>query len=86
MAKKKHQAVTDYGMVRVAAVVPQVNVADVDGNVAHLIESLNQAVKAGAAIVVTPELCVTGYTCADLFGNELLLDAAELALLTLRDI
>ena len=38
MAKKKQQAVTDYGMVRVAAVVPQVNVADVEGNVAHIIE------------------------------------------------
>ena len=78
-------AVTDYGMVRVAAVVPQVNVADVEGNVAHLIESVNQAVGMGASIVATPELCVTGYTCGDLFGNDLLLDAAEQALVDLNE-
>ena len=78
-------AVTDYGLVRVAAVVPQVNVADVEGNVAHLIESVNQAVGMGASIVATPELCVTGYTCGDLFGNDLLLDAAEQALVDLNE-
>ena len=85
MAKTRKKAVTDYGMVRVAAVVPQVNVADVEGNVSHIIESVDKAVKAGAHIVALPELCVTGYTCADLFGNELLLDAAEQALVTLCD-
>ena len=83
MATKKNQAVTDYGLVRVAAVVPQVNVADVDGNLAHMIESIDKAVKAQAHVVALPELCVTGYTCADLFGNELLLDAAEQALVAL---
>ena len=85
MAKTIKKAVTDYGLVRVAAAVPQVNVADVDGNVAHIIESVDAALKANAHIVVLPELCVTGYTCADLFGNELLLDAAEQALVTLCD-
>ena len=85
MAKSNNMAVTDYGMVRVAAVVPQVNVADVEGNVAHLIESVDQAVGIGASIVATPELCVTGYTCGDLFGNDLLLDAAEQALVDLNE-
>lgn len=85
MAKSNNMAVTDYGMVRVAAVVPQVNVADVEGNVAHLIESVDQAVSMGASIVATPELCVTGYTCGDLFGNDLLLDAAEQALVDLNE-
>ena len=85
MAKSNNMAVTDYGMVRVAAVVPQVNVADVEGNVAHLIESVNQAVGMGASIIATPELCVTGYTCGDLFGNDLLLDAAEQALVDLNE-
>jgi NAD+ synthase (glutamine-hydrolysing) len=83
MAKKKNQVAADYGIVRVAAVVPQVNVADVDGNVKHIIENIDKAVAAGVHVVVLPELCVTGYTCADLFGNELLLDAAEDALLKL---
>lgn len=85
MAKSNNMAVTDYGMVRVAAVVPQVNVADVEGNVAHLIESVDQAIGLGASIVATPELCVTGYTCGDLFGNDLLLDAAEQALVDLNE-
>ncbi len=85
MATKKNQVVTDYGMVRVAAVVPRVNVADVDGNLEHIMESLDKAVEARAHVVVMPELCVTGYTCADLFDNELLLDAAERALVTLCD-
>ena len=85
MAKSNNMAVTDYGMMRVAAVVPQVNVADVEGNVAHLIESVDQAVGMGASIVATPELCVTGYTCGDLFGNDLLLDAAEQALVDLNE-
>ena len=83
MAKKNDKTVTDYGFVRVAAVVPQVNVADVEGNVTHMVESLDDAVAAGAHIVVFPELCLTGYTCGDLFGNELLLDAAEQALVLL---
>lgn len=85
MAKSNNMAVTDYGIVRVAAVVPQVNVADVEGNVAHLIESVDQAIGMGASIVATPELCVTGYTCGDLFGNDLLLDAAEQALVDLNE-
>ena len=85
MAKKKNLSVPDYGLVRVAAIVPRVNVADVESNVAGIIEGVDRAVKAGARIVVLPELCVTGYTCADLFGNELLLDAAEQALVMLCD-
>ena len=85
MKKTNKRAVTDYGLVRVAAVVPQVNVADVEGNTAHIIEAIDQAVKQGAHVVVLPELCVTGYTCGDLFANNLLLAAAEQAVDTLRD-
>ncbi|MBR5726741.1 MAG: NAD(+) synthase [Muribaculaceae bacterium] len=85
MKKTNKRTVTDYGLVRVAAVVPQVNVADVEGNTAHIIDAVDDAVKAGAHVVVLPELCVTAYTCGDLFGNDLLLDAAEQALVTLCD-
>ena len=84
MKKTNKRAVTDYGLVRVAAVVPQVNVADVEGNTAHIIEAIDQAIKQGAHVVVLPELCVTGYTCGDLFANNLLLAAAEQAVDTLR--
>lgn len=85
MAKDSNKTVNDYGFVRVAAVVPRVNVADVDNNLANIIEGVDKAVKTGAHIVAMPELCVTGYTCADLFGNELLLDAAEQAVVALCD-
>ena len=85
MNKTNKKVMTDYGLVRVAAVVPQVNVADVEGNTAHIIDAVDGAVNAGAHLVVLPELCVTGYTCGDLFGNDLLLDAAEQALVKLCD-
>ena len=80
MARKNDKSVTDYGLVRVAAIVPSVNVADVDANVARIMEQVDKAIEAGASIIVLPELCVTGYTCGDLLGNDLLLDAAEQAL------
>ena len=44
MAKDKNKVVADYGLVRVAAVVPEVNVADVEGNLTHLIEGIDKAV------------------------------------------
>lgn len=68
---------TDYGYIRVASAVPSVNVADVDFNVKSILSSIEQAKLCDAQMLVLPELCVTAYTCADLFGNEQLLDAAE---------
>jgi len=83
----KQQAVVmsenDYGYIRVAAAVPRVNVADVATNVAGIVEGIEQAQAKQAQLVVFPEMCITGYTCADLFGNELLLDEAEHALVTI---
>jgi len=70
----------DYGFVRIASVVPSLNVADVAGNVRSIIESYKLARDSKAQVVVFPELSVTGYTCADLFGNESLLNEAEQAL------
>lgn len=75
---------TDYGYVRVATAVPSVNVADVDFNVESILSCIRRAIDCGAQMVVLPELCVTAYTCADLFGNEQLLDAAEEALRTIQ--
>ena len=68
---------TDYGYIRVASAVPSVNVADVGFNVKSILSSIEQAKQCDAQMLVLPELCVTAYTCADLFGNEQLLDAAE---------
>lgn len=65
------------GFLRVAAVAPEHRVADVDFNVECIIESMRNLENEGVDIAVFPELCVTGYTCADLFHNATLLHAAE---------
>ena len=71
------------GMLRVAAVTPELKVADVAGNLAAIEAAAAQAAAAGCRLAVFPELAVTGYTCGDLFGQRLLLDAAEVAVLQL---
>lgn len=69
---------TDYGMVRVAAVVPKLRVADCQWNADETIRELRHAVlDQHAKVVVTPELGITAYTCGDLFGHTTLLDAAQ---------
>ena len=66
--------------VRVAAAVPCVRPADVKGNLESIKRVYDEAVKGGAQAIVFPELCLTGYTCADLFYQPSLLAAAEQAL------
>lgn len=66
------------GFVKVAAVTPEVRVADVAFNVdACVAEASRACTEDGAAVVVLPELAITGYTCEDLFWQDALLDAAE---------
>ena len=67
----------DYGMIRVAAAVPSVKVADVKYNVEQIRRQVQEAEEEGVQIVVFPELCLTGYTCQDLFAQRLLLEEAE---------
>ena len=69
----------DYGYIRVAAASPRVFLADTVRNTAEIIRLAEEAAKNEASVVVFPELCVTGYTCADLFGQRQLLEAAEKA-------
>lgn len=64
------------GFVKVAAVTPQIKVADPAFNAEQAIAAARGAAKAGAKLVVLPELCLTGYTCGDLFYQEALLSAA----------
>ena len=68
------------GFVKVAAATPNVRVADVDYNKQEICKTIDEAVSNGAKIVVLPELCVTGYTCGDLFTQDILLKKAEEAL------
>jgi NAD+ synthase (glutamine-hydrolysing) len=75
---------TDYGFMRVASVVPNVNVADVKYNVESIITNIGKAREAGAQLVAFPEMSITAYTCADLFVNELLLEDAEKAIETVK--
>lgn len=80
MLQSKPTYNTDYGYARVAAAVPTLNVADVESNLQSIKASINEAIEHKAQLVVYPEMAITGYTCADLFGNETLLNEAEKAL------
>jgi len=66
--------------LRVAAITPELRVADVRYNTQAIIEALRQAAAQGCQVVLFPELCITGYTCADLFYQQLLLQRASEAL------
>jgi NAD+ synthase (glutamine-hydrolysing) len=74
-----------YGFIRVASAVPTVQVADCRRNVIEIESLIAQAEGQGVKIIVFPELCITGYTCQDLFRQQLLLDAAENAVMQLLD-
>ncbi|RAV03433.1 NAD(+) synthase [Paenibacillus sp. YN15] len=69
-----------YGFARVAAASPELKVADCAFNAAKIIEAIADAAKAQAEYLVLPELCITGYTCGDLFMQRTLLDAAKTSL------
>lgn len=75
-----------YGFVRVAAAIPTVRVADVSYNVEQAERLLLQADGRGADICVFPELSLTGYTCQDLFRQQLLIEESETALVKLLDL
>ena len=67
----------NFGFVRVAAAVPSVKVADVRYNVEQIKNIILDAEKQNVEVVVFPELCITGYSCQDLFYQKLLLNQAE---------
>ena len=69
----------NYGFFRVAAATPRVKVADVASNLASIRSLVDRAEADGVSLLAFPELAVTGYTCADLFGQDLLVKSAEKA-------
>ena len=75
----------NYGFVKIAAAVPEVHVADPKYNVQQIESLIIQAEGRGVEIICLPELCVTGYTCGDLFSQQLLLDEAEMGLIHLMN-
>ena len=74
-----------YGFVKVAAAIPAVKVADCKFNAQQIDTQIAIADGKGVQIIVFPELCITGYTCADLFGQTLLLEEAEIALMQIMN-
>ena len=70
----------NYGFVRAACISPDVTVADCTLNAQNIINKAFEANKKGAKIVVFPELCITSYTCGDLFFQKTLLNQAVEAL------
>lgn len=71
----------NYGYVKVAAAVPRVKVADCKFNAREIEKEIIIAEGKGVQIIAFPELCVTGYTCGDLFAQQLLLEEAEMGLI-----
>ena len=72
------------GFVKIAAATPDLRVADCTYNASEIVKLAKQAADRGAKLIVFPELCLTGYTCGDLFLQQTLLDGALSALETVR--
>ena len=65
------------GFIKVAAAIPSVKVADCSYNVQQIESLIAMAEGKGVEVIVFPELCITGYTCQDLFKQTLLLGAGR---------
>lgn len=74
-----------YGFITVAAAVPSVKVADTEYNVKQIEDFVAQAEGKGVEIIVFPELSITGYSCQDLFLQQLLIEQSEVAVMQLLD-
>ncbi len=72
------------GFVRVAAAIPELRVADCAFNVARIADLVHKGEEEKVQVICFPELCVTGYTCADLFQQQQLLADAQKALSELQ--
>ena len=75
----------EQGFIKVAAVTPKIRVADPAYNAGVICERLEEACGNGAKIIVFPELCITGYTCGDLFLQEILLREASAQLIRIAE-
>lgn len=73
------------GFLKIGAGTPKIQVADCIHNTEEIFRLVKEMETAGAKIMVFPELCVTGYTCSDLFWQNVLLDSAAERLLWLAD-
>ncbi len=74
-----------FDYIRVASAVPKLSVGNVEYNTNEIIKKLDESVKNSTDVIVFPELCLTGYTCADLFFQKPLLNATNNAIKTLLE-
>lgn len=74
-----------FGFVKSTCISPSVKLADCEENSKRIIEAMRTASRDGIQLAVFPELCITGYTCGDLFFQRTLLEEAEAALLKIAD-
>ena len=74
-----------HGFVKTCAITPKIRVADTVYNGQIIMDSMEEASKAGAKLVVFPELCITGYTCGDLFWQNKLITAAKEELMKIAE-
>lgn len=65
---------SDYGFLKVGAASPRLKIANPAYNVSEILKLVREAEDTGATVLVFPELCITGYTCGDLFQQKYLLD------------
>ena len=62
--------------IKVAAITPDIRVGDTEFNTESIIKDIHAAAEEGVKLAVFPELCITGYTCGDLFLQDTLLNEA----------
>ena len=73
------------GFLRVAAATPDIRVADCNFNGTSAAALVSEAYEQGVSLLVLPELCLTGYTCSDLFLQDILLNSAKKALVEIAE-
>lgn len=73
-----------HGFIKTAAITPNLKVADTDYNCEVICEYMEASYKEEVKVAVFPELCITGYTCQDLFFQDQLLKKAEDALIQIK--
>lgn len=74
-----------HGFIKTAVATPDIRVADCDYNAVQIMKCLNEAVAKNVKLLVLPELCITGYTCGDLFFQTALLNSALDALNKIKE-
>lgn len=85
MSSSSQKTIKDFGFMRVASIVPRVSVGNIEAHKEILLQKIQEATQKGAALIVFPELSITGYTLGDLFHQEILQQEALEALRDIRE-